>query len=436
MMLEFKVLSGTILHWKKMYKQITKCRICGNTNLVSLIHLGEQALTGVFPKNTSDKITSGPLELVKCHPQNENDKVCHLVQMRHSYDSSEMYGQNYGYRSGLNQSMVRHLRSIVEYVLTAVNLKKDDLIVDVGSNDSTLLQQYPVDKGLVLTGIDPTGVKFKKYYPSHVGLIPDFFSAENVHKNFPGKKVKVLTSIAMFYDLEDPISFVRNVFDVLADDGIWIFEQSYLPFMLETNSYDTICHEHLEYYALQQIKFMMDKVGFKIIDVALNDINGGSFRLTVAKNNSAHPVSKNVSECEANEKKLELDTLRPYAEFKKHVEKHKENLKELIADLKKKGKKVFGYGASTKGNVLLQYCDLTTADIPCIAEVNEDKFGSFTPFTLIPIISEKEARAMKPDYFLVLPWHFRKGILEKEKEFLGSGGKFIFPLPKIEIVVE
>ena len=417
-----------------MYKEITKCRICGNTNLVSLIHLGEQALTGVFPKNITDKITSGPLELVKCHPKNENDDVCHLVQLHHSYDSSEMYGLNYGYRSGLNQSMVGHLKSIVEYALSTVNLKNEDLIIDVGSNDSTLLQQYPSDTGLVLTGIDPTGIKFKKYYPSHIGLIPDFFSAENINKKFPGKKAKVITSIAMFYDLEDPISFVKNIHAALADDGIWVFEQSYLPSMLETNSYDTICHEHLEYYALQQIKYMMDKVDFKIIDVQLNDANGGSFRITVAKNNSTYTVNKSVSDCEINEEKLQLDTLKPFENFRKSVEAHRKDLMTLLSDLKQKGKKILGYGASTKGNVVLQYCGLSVKDIPCIAEVNEDKYGSFTPFSHIPMISEKEARAMKPDYFLVLPWHFRKGILEKEKDFLRSGGKFIFPLPKIEIV--
>ena len=417
-----------------MYTEITKCRICGNTNLVSLIHLGEQALTGVFPKNKSDKITSGPLELVKCHPKNEKDNVCHLVQLHHSYDSSEMYGLNYGYRSGLNQSMVKHLTTIVKHVLSLVEIKKDDLIIDIGSNDSTLLQQYPSDKGLVLTGIDPTGTKFKKYYPSHISLIPDFFSFENVNKKFPDKKAKVITSIAMFYDLEDPIAFVKNIHSVLADDGIWVFEQSYLPLMLETNSYDTICHEHLEYYALHQIKYMMDKVGFKIIDVELNDINGGSFRITTAKHSSSYIPKQNVSECAANEKNLQIDLLKPYEEFQKNVKAHKLKLVSLIREIKQSGKKIFGYGASTKGNVILQYCGTTVNDIPFIAEVNEDKFGSFTPFTHIPIISEKEAKAMKPDYFLVLPWHFRKGILEKEKDFLQSGGKFIFPLPKIEIV--
>jgi NDP-4-keto-2,6-dideoxyhexose 3-C-methyltransferase len=417
-----------------MYKRITQCRICGNKNLVSLLNLGEQALTGIFPKSKEEIITSGPLELVKCHPHNEEDKVCHLVQLNHSYDSSEMYGLNYGYRSGLNQSMVRHLREIVAYATSLVNLAEGDLIVDIGSNDSTLLQSYPLDKKLHLLGIDPTGKKFAKYYPDHIQLVPDFFSAEALQKKAPGKKAKIITSIAMFYDLEEPLLFVKEIADSLADDGIWIFEQSYLPLMLSTNAYDTVCHEHLEYYALEQIKWMMDKAGFKIIDVALNDTNGGSFRITVAKEKSGYPVSDSVKKIMENEKSLGLTTLKPFEQFKENISKHKQELCTLISRLNKEGKKVFGYGASTKGNVILQYCSFTEKEIPYIAEVNEDKFGHCTPHTHIPIISEKEAENRKPDYYLVLPWHFRKGILEKEKEFRKNGGKFIFPLPTIEIV--
>ncbi|MCK4818538.1 class I SAM-dependent methyltransferase [bacterium] len=417
-----------------MYKKIDKCKICSNENLVSLLHLGEQALTGVFPKNKDERITSGPLELVKCHSENQDDTVCHLVQLHHSYDCTVMYGLNYGYRSGLNQSMVRHLKDIVQYVQSFIGLNEGDLVIDIGSNDSTLLQFYPFDKNLHLTGIDPTGVKFKEYYPSHIRLIPDFFSADVVRKHHPGEKAKAVTSIAMIYDLEDPLSFVRQVHEVMADEGIWVFEQSYLPSMMEANAYDTICHEHLEYYSLTQIQWLMDKAGFRIIDVEINDVNGGSFMVVVAKNQSSYASSKTVEEVFKREKQLRLDTLKPYKNFAEKVFSHKDELCRLLSDINNKGEKVFGYGASTKGNVILQYCGLTANDIQFIAEVNEDKFGAYTPFTHIPIISEQEAKSMNPDYFLVLPWHFRKGILEKEKAYLESGGKFIFPLPEIEIV--
>jgi NDP-4-keto-2,6-dideoxyhexose 3-C-methyltransferase len=188
------------------------------------------------------------------------------------------------------------------------------------------LQSYPADRKLHFLGIDPTGTKFAKYYPDYIQLVPDFFSAAAVQKNAPGKKAKIITSIAMFYDLEEPCLFVKEIFDSLSDDGIWIFEQSYLPLMLSTNAYDTVCHEHLEYYALEQIKWMMDRAGFRIIDVALNDTNGGSFRVTVAKEKSAHPVSDSVMKIVEKEKKLGLDTLKPYEEFKQNINKHKEEL--------------------------------------------------------------------------------------------------------------
>ncbi|MCC6817613.1 MAG: methyltransferase domain-containing protein [Bacteroidia bacterium] len=416
-----------------MYKEISSCRICGNTQLESLIYLGEQTLTGVFPKNRETIITNGPLELVKCYSHSGED-VCGLVQLKHSFDSNEMYGDNYGYRSGLNQSMVKHLHGIVAEVLNRVQLSAGDVIIDIGGNDSTLLQAYPKDKGLNLMVIDPTSNKFKKFYPEHINNTADFFNATTYSKLFD-KKAKVITSIAMFYDLEAPMKFVQDIYDVLDEDGLWIFEQSYLPFMVDTTSYDTICHEHLEYYAIQQIKWIFDRIGFKIVDINFNNVNGGSFRITAAKKNAQVEVETAKIQS-AIDKEIELgyNKLEIYKSFSDNVLKHKNELMSLLQDLKSQSKKIFGYGASTKGNVLLQYCGITTNDIPCIAEVNPDKFGSFTPNTLIPIISEKEAREQNPDYFLVLPWHFRDGIIEREREFINNGGKLIFPLPHIEVI--
>ena len=246
-----------------MLKQVQKCRICGNRNLVGVLDLGDQVLTGVFPRNRSTQITKGPLRLVKCMGDGD---VCGLLQLEHSYDLGEMYGENYGYRSGLNVTMVKHLHAKVRRVLERVPLVESDLVIDIGSNDSTSLQAYP-NPGPILVGIDPTGSKFSNFYPPHIRLIPDFFSAKSVHKQFPGKKAKVITSFSMFYDLEDPLGFMHDVHEVLAEDGVWVFEQSYMPTMLETNSYDTVCHEHLEYYALKQIKWMTDRVGFRIDEV-------------------------------------------------------------------------------------------------------------------------------------------------------------------------
>jgi hypothetical protein len=409
-----------------MYKEITNCRISESENLINVLSLGNQYLTGVFPKSKDEKITIGPVDLVWCPDSG-------LLQMKQSYSLEEMYGDNYGYRSGLNESMVKHLQKKINALEILAKPTEQDLVIDIGSNDATSLKAYSGKFRKV--GIDPTGKKFKEFYTNELNLIPDFFTAKKFKENFPNEKAKIITSIAMFYDLEDPSSFVRDIEKCLSDDGIWHFEQSYMPSMLRTNSYDTICHEHLEFYSLKVVKNILEANGLRILDVQMNDINGGSFAVTACKQNSNYksnmPIINWLLKQEAE---MGLDTIKPYLEFAERTRLHKENLMNLIKSLVADGKKIFGYGASTKGNVLLQYCGLTEKEIPFIAEVNPEKFGSFTPGTNIPIISEEEAKLMKPDYFLVLPWHFKNNILSREEEYMSKGGKFIFPLPQIEII--
>lgn len=399
---------------------------------MSIIDLGMQKLTGVFPK-PGQEINEGPLELVKCVAA-ENEKSCGLVQLRHSCSEEEMYGINYGYRSGLNQDMVNHLESITDKIEKFVQLSDGDIVVDIGSNDATLLKSYH-HNNLDFIGMDPTGIKFRRFYTENIQLIPAFFSAENFKSIRAEKKAKVITSIAMFYDLEEPQKFTNDIEKILDDNGIWLLEQSYLPSMLETNSYDTICQEHLEFYCLAQIQYLAKNAGMKVIDVEQNRINGGSFQLMVAKETSSYVVSDRVKEMEEWEHISGYDTLCPFEEFKNKVELHKEQLLQFLKEEKAKGKVVLGYGASTKGNVLLQYCGITSEYITAIAEVNEDKFGCVTPGTNIPIVSEEDARAMNPDYFVVLPWHFRDFILKKEEMYINKTKcKFVFPLPQLEIV--
>lgn len=409
-----------------MYKKVEGCRICGNTHLERVLDLGEQMLTGVFPREKDAKVTTGPLRLVKCMG---GDEACGLLQLEHSYNIGEMYGENYGYRSGLNASMVVHLHNKVKKILGQIELHDGDLVIDIGSNDSTTLQAYP--SGTVLVGIDPTGVKFHSYYPPHIQLIPDFFSSSLVKERFPGKKAKVITSFSMFYDLEDPVGFMRQVSEVLADDGIWVFEQSYMPTMLETNSYDTVCHEHLEFYALRQIKWMTDKVGLRIVDVEFNDVNGGSFSITVSKANGDLSIAPTVQKILDSEHAQGLDTLAPYLAFAKRAEKTRNDLREFITSAHAQRKTVAALGASTKGNVLLQYCGLTENDIAFIGEVNTEKYGCFTPGTWIPIIPETELLSKKPDYLIVLPWHFKKFFQGQEKY---RQSNLVFPLPVLDVV--
>jgi hypothetical protein len=409
-----------------MYKEITKCRVSSSTNLINVLSLGNQYLTGVFPKSKEEKVTIGPVDLVWCPDSG-------LLQMKQSYSLEEMYGDNYGYRSGLNASMVKHLQKKIKTLEKLAKPSDQELIIDIGSNDATSLKAYSGKFRKV--GIDPTGKKFKEYYTDDLTLIPDFFTAEKFKNIFPNENAKIITSIAMFYDLEDPRSFVSDIEKCLAGDGVWHFEQSYMPSMLRTNSYDTICHEHLEFYSLNVVKSLLEDEGLRIIDVQMNDINGGSFAVTACKKDAKYKSNSPIINWMLNqEQDLGLDSIKPYEEFAKRTAHHKKNLVDLINALVADGKKVFGYGASTKGNVLLQYCGFTQKEIPFIAEVNSEKFGSFTPGTNIPIISEKEAKEMNPDYFLVLPWHFKNSILAREEEYTSNGGKFIFPLPEIEIV--
>ncbi|MBV9825856.1 MAG: methyltransferase domain-containing protein [Alphaproteobacteria bacterium] len=405
---------------------LVSCRVGGGTKLIPVLDLGEQALTGVFPRTPDAKITSGPLRLVWCPDSG-------LLQLSHSYDLGEMYGDTYGYRSGLNQSMVAHLSQKIHHLERFAALSPGDAVLDIGSNDATSLKSYKTS-GLRKTGMDPTGQKFSQFYTDDIVLIPDFFSAQTyLSKGCP--PAKIVTSIAMFYDLEDPISFARQIEQILAPGGIWHFEQSYMPSMLRMTSYDTVCHEHLEYYSLAVVQRILNAAGLRAIDVTMNTVNGGSFAVTAVRKNDPREGSPRVIDwLLEQEDRMGLSTPRPYRDFEERVYRHRDDLMRLLKVLAADGKRVLGYGASTKGNVMLQFCHVTTAEVAAIADVNPDKFGTYTPGTSIPIISEAEARAMNPDYFLVLPWHFKNGIVQREAEFLANGGRMIFPFPEIEIV--
>lgn len=405
--------------------KIKNCRSCKSKNINKALDLGDMKLTGIFPMSKLDEISSGKISLVMC-------SNCSLLQLEYSFNHNEMYGDNYGYMSSLNKSMIEHLQNKANNLKNIIKLDAGDVIVDIGSNDGSFLSFF--EKKYILVGIDPTINKFLKKYRKDILIISNFFSCEILKEKIK-KRAKLITSIACFYDLEDPIKFVEDVYESLDDNGLWHFEQSYMPAMIKNMSYDTICHEHIEYYSLKSLKFILDKVGFKIINIELNSINGGSFALTVAKNSSFFETdNKSVDWLLNKEQIFKYNNITTIKDFATNVSKQKKLLADLIKNLIDMKKKVLGYGASTKGNVILQYCKINEKIIPYIGEVNTFKFNRFTPGTNIKIISEKKIKSMKPDYLLVLPWHFRNFILDKEKKFLKNGGKFIFPLPDIEII--
>ena len=409
-----------------LYTEIESCRVSKEKDLVSFLNLGNQKLTGVFPR-PNEEIDRGPLELVW-------SPSSHLVQLKHTFEPTEMYGDNYGYRSGLNNSMVQHLIGKANYLIELSDLQPGDVVVDIGSNDCTTLKAFP--DYVKRIGIDPTIKKFSEYYPEEIPYVADFFSEESYRSVEKDKNAKLIMSIACFYDLDDPVSFVRDIRSVLSDDGMWDFEQAYLPSTLRSLSYDTACHEHIEYYSMLSVQNILERAGMKIVDVTLNDINGGSFAVTACKDtNTSIKVNDAVINWLIDEEyKMGLHTTKPYFDFAQRTYEHRDSLVNLVRSLRADGKTIYGYGASTKGNVLLQWCGFTPDDITAIGEVNSDKFGCVTPGTNIPIISEEEVKASKPDYMIVLPWHFKNGIIQREQEYMKSGGKFIFPLPYIQII--
>jgi len=330
--------------------------------------------------------------------------------------------------------MVQHLKEIVEEILQRICITKDDVVLDIGSNDGTTLSFYE-STGCKRIGIDPTSSQFLEYYQKGITVIPDFFSNQKYLESGAQIKPKVITSIAMFYDLPNPNQFVADIQATLDPEGLWIFEQSYLPTMIEFNSFDTICHEHLEYYCLKPVKILLEKNGLQIIDVILNDANGGSFRITAAHQNASwKPNFPAINLLLKNEMQQGFLSPLPFKRLSLHIEKLKDQLISFLKDAKNNGKLVHGYGASTKGNTLLQLFDITADLLPAIADRNPKKFGLTTPGSKIPIISENDSRSLNPDYYLALPWHFRSAFLSREKDFLENGGQFVFPLPKFEVI--
>jgi NDP-4-keto-2,6-dideoxyhexose 3-C-methyltransferase len=416
---------GIMTNAEMTVTECTQCRSCGNRELLPVLDLGVQALTGIFPR-PDQSVPTAPLELIKCSPAG-----CGLMQLRHTADLSLMYGNNYGYRSGIRPYMINHLHTKVARLTGMVDLEGSDLVLDIGSNDSTLLQGYTTE-GLTRVGIDPTGEKWRPYYPDDIDLIPDFFSKSVFAEKYGNRKAKIVTSIAMFYDLPDPVGFMADVRDILADDGIWLIEMSDLGSMIESLVYDAVCQEHLEYYSLSVIEWMAGQVGLTVSTAEVTEPNGGSLCVTLVKDPTKHKVDiAGIEQVRQRESELRLDSLDTYETFARRVNDHRDDLRAFLDASKAAGKLTLGYGASTKGNVILQYCGIGAADLPCVGEVSPEKHGKVTPGTNIPIVSEEDAKAQRPDQLLILPWVHRDGFIEREQEFLAGGGKLIVPLPTV-----
>lgn len=405
----------------------TNCRVCLSSDLRTFVDFGSLYMTGQFPK-PDEKVNKAELALSKCQD-------CGLVQLRDSQRIEDLYTDSYGYESHLNGSMKSHLLSAANNFEKLKNLSPNDVVLDIASNDGTLLSGYKTP-GIKRVGIDPLVDSVSDFYPSSALKLKSFFSKEVYFSNVKNP-ASIITSFSVFYDLEDPTGFMRDIEAVLAVDGIWILEQSYLPTMIDTLGFDTICHEHLLYLTLTDINHLCKVSGLEIFDVILNDVNGGSFRVFIQKKNLASravsPYVAYLLEQEANLKSISNEGLY---RFNEQIEGFCTQILSVLSKFKNQGYRLIGLGASTKGNVLLQVCSVNQDYLECIGEINEKKFGRVTPGSRIKIVNEKEALSVaNPLAALVLPWHFRDSIVRKVHSTLGRDSKLIFPLPQSPTVV-
>ena len=405
-----------------LFTKIKKCRVSNDKNLIKIGKLGNFSLTGTFNKRKQNKDKKTPIELVFSNKSK-------LLQLAHNYDESKLFGTNYGYRSSLNKSMISHLREKKDRLVRIANPQKKDSILDIGSNDGTLLNLF--SNQFKKFGVDPTAKKFIRYYQKDIKVISKIFSKDIFNKK---KKFKIITSVAMFYDLKDPLSFCKNVENILDKDGIFHVEVAYLPDIIKLFSFDTFCQEHLTYFSFTSFNYLINQTNLKIVDYHRNKINGGSINFDIAfKHSNYKPKRKKLQKIIIEENKLGINNSKKLKKFYKElITKAKEiNLK--LSNIKKKNFMIYGYGASTKGNVLLQLCKLNNKIIDGIYDVNKEKYNLYTPGSNIKIIPEKKIYANKNDYILFLIWHFKKSIYKNFKKYNFKNTKYIWPFPSIKI---
>jgi len=416
------------------YAETTHCRSCRlpAEKFIPVLSLGPLYVSN-FVEAPSEACHQAPLELVLCDVAQEG---CGLVQLKHTTPPQWMY-QQYWYRSGMNEGMRKALAEICGQAEGFVRPSAGEIVLDIGCNDGTLLRSYRTG-GLIRVGFEPAANLVPEASAGTDRILPNYFNSGDFEKAFPGRKAKIITSVAMFYDLEDPNHFTADIVRCLDENGVWIIQMSYLPLMLERNAFDNVCHEHLQYYALLPLRRLLQAHGLRVADVELNEVNGGSFRILICHEKEKglrFPGGEHrVRAMEESERALGLCSPAVYREFAARVENIKDRLVGFIREEDRRGRKIYVYGASTKGNTLLQYFGLNYPLVGAAAERSPEKWGKKTVGTWIPIVSEEQARKDRPDYLLVLPWHFLGEFLQREEEYLQSGGAFIIPLPEPQLI--
>lgn len=402
-----------------------KCRNCQSSNLIKLFSLGKLSYTGKFPKSSKLNIKKTEITLVICDE-------CKLVQLKNKYNMKYLYNEDYGYRTGVNKTMTAHMKKTKEILSLKSRIRSSDYVLDIASNDGTLLNFY--NRGIVKVGIDPLINKYKKLYKNIQYKISNFFSINLIKKNKIKKKFKIITALSVFYDIDNPNKFLEDIHSILDDNGIFLLELTDLYSIIKNKMFDTICQEHITYYSTKVILEILIKNNLRIFDIKRNNINGGSIQYFICKKNANFKTnSGTLNRILKEESKLELTNLHTYQNFYEKILHIRDKIIHCLDKLIKNNKTIHGYGASTKGNVLLQFCGINKKYIKYIAERNPNKYNLYTPGTKIKIISEHNSRLLKPDYYFVLPWHFKNEILKREKAIIKRGTQFIFPLPNFQI---
>ena len=402
--------------------KIFKCKNCHQNKFIKIVNLGKQPLSGIFPKKKFFNLKKYSMDLLQC-------KKCKLVQLKEVANSYQMFGKDYEYSTALSSFMINHIKKKYIKIKKEKIIKKSSKILDVGSNDGTFLNFF--NNPSRLFGIDPSAKKFSKNYKKKSTIMFDFFSKKKILQNLKKDiNFDLITSFAMFYDVSDPNSFCADINELLTPEGLWILEISYLPLMLKNLTYDQICHEHVTFYTLTVFKSIIEKNNLKIVDINFNEINGGSAEIICAKKNSRNkPNYKKIKLVLNDEKKIKMNS---FNNFNNRIKKTKKLIKFFFNS--KSNKKIIGYGASTKGNIILNHCGITNKQIQYICDGSARKNNRFTPGSNIKIISKESMRKKKPDYIFVLIWSFRNEVIRQEIEYLKSGGSLVFPLPRFHIV--
>lgn len=406
------------------------CRICGSSIFSHILSLGDQPLSSIFPRPEEIDPPQSPLNLIRCGDYKNTG--CGFVQLDTTANLCEMYGTTYGYFSSLSHTMVSHLLSKTKSLASHVGLQDGDCVLDIGSNDGTLLNSYSA-LGIKPKryAVDPSCEKFLDRYEPDILAIVDFFPCPS-SRNFPKSAFKIITSIAMFYDLDDPHSFVTHISELLHPEGIWALELSYFPLLQSQLTFDQICHEHVGYYDISDLLKLFERSHLRVLDYSFNGMNGGSVYLTVAHVNSPYPINTSLSrtiKSESESRSLKADQLLSF-----RVNEALYNLRDYLLLLRSSGAKVYGFGASTKGNIILNAAAINCDLLPAIGDINPEKHGRVTPGSRIPIYSHDYIRSLIPSHLLVLVWHLRPEVIEMSEDFLLSGGKLIFPLPRLYVV--